>query len=235
MKFSVVLLSLVLFSSFRQDNVVSQISLDFTQKTLEKGKYVTVEGKVYFRKKDGVLTTHLVKPFENITIVDKNGSMSIYDPATNSVIHERSSMNSTETSYFYHFLSGSYSDLGYSKAGYTFKTSRIEEGLMVTTMVPKPGYSTPVVEIELVHDKTLPVYVGFKDSRKKFLGKIFFSDFQKVSDLQVPFRITEIIFRPKGDSSITKKTYSNARVNKQVNETFLNYKIPANASVVEPK
>lgn len=228
---AVVLLSAFAFgSSFYLKT--EAISLSFTSKLLENKKYIVVEGEVYFKKKGGILTTHLTKPFENITTVNASGDMNIYDVKENTLMRSSSAQNSSESSYFWHFMNGNYNDLGLAKNGYVIKTTKEEDGLLVTTWVPKMGFSTPISSIEMVHEKSLPVYMGFMGPKNKALGKIFFSSYKKIGDVPIPLKITEISYKQKGDSAVTAKTYSDPKTNEAVSAVYLDYKIPANAKVV---
>jgi hypothetical protein len=236
MRSLVIILLCATLLSFRQSSEITrQVSMNFTARILEKGKYLVTEGQVYFRKKDGVLTTRLSKPFVNITIVDKAGDMKIYDPVANTVVYNSSDFNSTESSYLWHFLNGAVNDLGYSKTGYAIKTSKVDKGLMITHWAPKSGYSTPIAGIELVHEKNLPIYVAFTNHRNKKLGKIFFSSYRKIGDMQMPLKVVEIMYKGARDSVVTTKTYSNPVINEKVDERFIDFKIPSNARVIPAK
>ncbi len=216
-------------------NKTEAISLSFTSKILENKKYITVEGEVYFKKLGGILTTHLTKPFENVTIINANGDMKNYDVLDNTLIQSSSALTSSESSYFWYFLNGNYNDLGFPKIGYVIKDTKVEEGVFITNWVPKPGMNTPIQKIELVHEKSLPIYVEFVGPKNKALGKIFFSSYQKVGTVNIPLKITEIAYKEKNDSTVTIKTYSNPKINSEVNLTYLDFKIPANAKVVSGK
>src|SRR5690606_8349899 len=100
------------FFSFTGDESVKQISLEYNSRILEKGKYITVAGEVYFRKSTGLMTTRLTKPFETVTIVNSQGEVKIHDPVANTLVQNRSAISSSEGSYLWHFLNGSYNDLG---------------------------------------------------------------------------------------------------------------------------
>lgn len=211
------------------------IGLKFRSRLLENKKYLNVEGEVYFKRKGGVMTTHFVKPFENVTMVDANGDMNIYDFKDNTLMRSSSALNSSETSYFWHFLNGNYNDLGLAKTGYVIKGTKQEDGLLVTTWVPKTGFNTPIQSIEMVHEKSLPVYLGFTGARNKPLGKIFFSSYQTVGDVPLPMKITEISYKQKGDSVVTYKVYSDPKTNSAVDTKYLDFKIPSNAKIVSEK
>jgi outer membrane lipoprotein-sorting protein len=50
----------------------------------------------------------------------------------------------------------------------------------------------------------------------------------------MPFTITEFEYLSPTDSVITKRIYSNLKTNAQVDDNYLNYKVPANAQVIRP-
>jgi outer membrane lipoprotein-sorting protein len=225
----------VLLCSWHLLHDTQAISLSFTQKILEKKKYITVEGEVYYKKQGGVLTTRLVKPFENVTIINANGEMKNYDVKENTLMLSSSALTSSESSYFWYFLNGSYNDLGLPRLGYVIMGTRTEHGVLVTTWVPKEGFNSGIAKIELVHEKSLPIYMEFTGPKNKRLGKIFFSSYQKVGGLSLPLKITEIAYKEKNDSVVTYKAYSNPKINKEVNLNYLEFKIPANAKLLSGK
>ena len=230
-----ILAFVVVFGSSFFINSTEAISLSFTSKILEKKKYLTVEGEVFFKKKGGILTTHLTKPFENVTIINADGDMKNYDVLENKLIQSSSALTSSESSYFWYFLNGNYNDLGFPKIGYVIKNTKVEDGVLITNWVPKEGLNSPILNIEMVYEKSLPIYIEFKGAKNKSLGKIFFSSYQKIGTLSLPLKITEIAYQDKGDSTVTSKTYYNPKINKDVNLTYLDFKIPANAKLVSGK
>lgn len=218
--------------SIYKPTATKQVSLDFTSKILEKGKYITVSGEMYYDIGGKRMTTHLTKPFENVTVVNVNGEMKIYDPLDNTVVYSNSQMNTTESSYFHHFFNFSSSDMGLQKLGYVISSTKVEDGMIITTWVPKEEKTTPIKSIELAHQKSDIMYMGVMSKKKKFLGKVFFSKHQKVGEFSIPMSITEFGYSEKGDSTVTKKVYSNPKVNEQVNSKYINFQVPKNAKVV---
>jgi hypothetical protein len=222
-----------LFSQAVSD--VSQLSLDFKSRILKKSKYINISGEVYFKKSGSVLTTHLFTPFESVTMIDANGDVTNYDFKENSFSQSSSALSSSESSYFWFFLNGRYNDLGLPKIGYVIKETKTDEGFFVTTWVPKSGLQTPVLRIELVHEKSLPVYLEFIGAKNKKLGKIYFSNYSKIGKLYLPLQINEFAYIEKGDSIITTKTYSNPKTNEDVKSNFVDFKIPKNAKIINIK
>lgn len=225
----------LLVCSYMSLGKTDAISLSFTSKVYENKKHFTVVGDVYFKKLGGVLTTHLIKPFENVTIINSDGEMKNYDVLDNVLMLSNSALTSSESSYFWHFFNGNYNDLGIGKLGYVIKGTKQEDGLMVTNWVPKSGVQNPIRSIELVHEKSLPIFLGFFDVKNRSLGKIYFSAYQKVGETHLPFKITEISYKEKNDSIIIYKTYSNPKLNDAVDKKYLEFKIPSNAKVLSGK
>ncbi len=235
-KLAAILVVLGVSMAFKQTNVsVKQLSLRFTSKILENKKYITISGEVYFKKETGLLTTHLTKPFENVTIVNADGDMKNYDFQDNTVMLSSSALTSSESSYFWYFLNGNYSDLGLQKTGFVIQNTRIEDKMLITNWVPKAGSVNPIARVEIVHEKNLPVYLGFIGAKEKPLGKIFFSSYQKIGNLNIPLKITEIAYTSKTDSTLVAKTYFDPKLNSDVDLNYLNFKIPSNAKVVSKK
>jgi len=83
--------------------------------------------------------------------------------------------------------------------------------------------------VELVHEKYLPVYMAYFDSKNEPLLKVFYSNYTKVKDASFPLSVTEFRFTSPVDSTIEKKVYSNIKTNEAVDDTQLNFKIPSNA------
>lgn len=225
-------LALLMLLPFQQQRLM-QVSLEYQSRILEKGKYITVTGKVYFNRQTAELTTHLIKPFETVTIVNADGDLRIHDPLANTLVQNRSSTNTSEASYLSHFLSGTYSDLGLRKAGYTISGTKTDNGMLITTWVPQQGFSSPIGSIELVKEKDLPIYIAFFDHKKKQLGRMYFSKFSKLADTYYPGKIVEIMYKEKNDSMVTTKNYSNPLLNAAVEQKYIQYKIPSNARVIE--
>jgi outer membrane lipoprotein-sorting protein len=55
-----------------------------------------------------------------------------------------------------------------------------------------------------------------------------------VGSVKMPFTITEFEYLSPTDSIITKRTYSNLKTNAQVDDKYLNFKVPTDAKVIRP-
>lgn len=231
-RFVVFICGLFLLSFKQSSENVKYVSLEFTSKILEKGKYVSVQGELYYDIPAKKMTTRITKPVENITIVTSTGEVKIYSPKENTILNNSSPANSIETSYFHRFFNNQMSDMGLQKLGYLVQSTKIEDGLLVTTWGSKPGTASPLKHIELAHQKSKLVYMGLVALNNRLVGKIYFSKYFSVGPYSIPGSITEFGYTDKGDSIINKKNYFNPKINGEVNSRFLNFVIPSNARVI---
>lgn len=203
-------------------------------KTLHKGKVITTEAEVFYKSQGGLIVTHFTKPFENITIANARGEIKIYDPKENSVIQLQSPDFSSQNSIFFAFFTNQTQDMGLKKMGYSLNKTQMEGNYMVSTWLLGTTVSSPIKKIELVFDKYLPMHMAFFDSKNEIKQKIYYSSYQQIEEFRLPMKITEISFISKTDSTIDRKIYSNVKVNSEVADTYLDYKVPASAKMIDP-
>ena len=224
---------LILCSSFFLNAPIERISMNLLSKSLQNGKSITTRAEVYYRISGGLLVTHLTSPVEYLVISNDKGEMKMYDIKTNSISQMQASDFSSENSFIHDFLLGNTNDMGLRRLGFQLKNSKAEENMMITDWIPPAETNTPINHIELVHENYSPIYMAFYGKKDKLLSKIYYSKYQKVGDLTIPLTITEFQYHPNGDSTITKRVYSDTKLNEQVNEKWLNYKIPENAKIIK--
>jgi len=212
---------------------IESISMDMNAKILNKGKYVAVNGQVFYKKSGGIMVTKFSKPNESLTITNANGEMKIYDVKANTVLQMQGLDFSSDNSFYYYFLSGKTNDMGLKSTGFKLESTKIEDGLVITQWIPstKNG-NQELSKIEMVHEKYKPIYMAFYNAQKKIIKKTYYTNYNKIQDISFPLNITEFSYDTKGDSTITRRLYSNVKTNKEVDETYLNYKIPSNAKVI---
>ena len=229
------LLALVAFSGYKlQQQKLDKISLDLISKTLYQGKSVSLKSEVYYKSVGATMVTHFTSPKEKIVITNGNGEYKEYDFKNNTVTLMQGIDLSSKNSLFYSFLSGSVSDMGLKSLGYKLLNTKVEQKMVITTWVPEGENSVKTKKAEIVHENYLPIYLAFYDMNDKPMHKSFYSNFQQVGSIKMPFTITEFEYISPTDSIITKRTYSNLKTNAQVNDNYLNYKVPANAQVIRP-
>ena len=90
-----------------------------------------------------------------------------------------------------------------------------------------------VTKAEIVHEAGKPVYLAFYGNAKKPDQKIYYTNYNNISGISMPLNITEIEYNnATGDSTITRRLYSNPKTDMQVDNSMLNFKIPANAQII---
>ncbi|MES2837450.1 MAG: hypothetical protein V4667_08000 [Bacteroidota bacterium] len=223
----------LIFVSFKQDSV-QKLKLELITKSLHNGKSISIKSDVYYKVSGGVMVTRSTNPYEKITITNANGEFKEYDVKANTLTLIQGLELSSKNSLFYNFLSGSINDMGLSNLGYKLSKTKMEGKIVVTTWVPS-SESKYIKKAEIAHENFLPIFMGFYDVKDKPLQKSFYSNYQNVGSIKMPLTITEFEYITEKDSVITKRVYSNLKTNSMVEDTYLNYKVPAGAKVITAK
>lgn len=221
------------FLSFKQDGV-QKLKLELTTKSLYNGKSITIKSDVYYKVSGGLMVTRSINPYEKITITNANGEFKEYDVKTNTLTLIQGLELSSKNSLFYNFLSGSINDMGLSSLGYKLSKTKMEARVVITTWLP-PSDSKYIKKVEIAHENFLPIFMGFYDTQDKPMQKSFYSNYQNIGTIKMPLTITEIEYLSDKDSVITKRIYSNLKTNALVEDTYLNYKVPAGAKITTTK
>lgn len=223
----------LIFTAFLSLQSVSKISLKMTAKVLRNGKYVVSKAEVYYRVLGGKLITHFTYPYENLVITNSKGEYKIYDKEANTVTQSQGAGYSSENSFLYYFLSGKTQSMGLRSSGFQLIDTKIEDNLVITTWSPPFNLSSEFSKVELVHENYLPVFIGFFDVEGKPIQKVYYSAYQQIDIYKLPMNITEFQYLAGGDSIITKRSYSDVKINEQVDDTYLSFKIPVNAKLIK--
>ena len=124
--------------------------------------------------------------------------------------------------------------MGLKNLGYKQTDSKVDNKMIVSTWQADEGMQG-ASKVVIVHQNRQPIYMCFYNGKEKPEQKIYYSDFKTIGNISMPMVITEFQYLAKGDSVITKRVYSNLLINRDVVDTYINYKIPANAKVIEQK
>lgn len=210
---------------------VEKLSLDMVARTLYKGKSITVKGQLFYKVQGGLMVTRIISPMEQIVVANATGEFKSYDIKSNSVTLMQGLDFSSKNSFIYNFLSGNINDMGLSSLGYKLKDTKIDGKIVVSTYMAPTEKIMEITKVEIAHENYLPIFMGFYDNKGNKVQKIYYTNYQNVSHIKMPFTITEIEFLGAQDSTITRRTYSNLKLNEQVDNTWFNYQIPANAKI----
>jgi outer membrane lipoprotein-sorting protein len=223
-----------LLVSFKAPVSLQKISLNMEIKSLHKNKLIITQAEVFYRSQGGLIVTHFIKPFENITIANSRGEMKIYDPKENTVMQMQSPNFSSQNSIFYAFFNNITQDMGLKKMGYALSKTEVEGKYLVTTWLLGTTNKSEIKKVELVLEKYSPIHMAFFNGKNEIKQKIYYGDYMQIEEFRLPLKITEINFNTKSDSIIERKIYTNVKTNADVVDTYLNYVIPMNAKVVDP-
>ncbi|HAQ70350.1 MAG TPA: hypothetical protein DCR48_05170 [Flavobacteriales bacterium] len=222
----------ILSSSFTPRAGIELISMDLTARTLFQGKSVTGTGTLYYKVEGSELVTKMNTPVDQVVFTNAIGEYKSYDIKENKVILLEGEDLSSKKSFIYQFLNGQTNDLGLRDLGFKMINTRFEDDIMINEWQAPSNKQVSSQKVEIAFENYLPIYVGFFDADGGIIQKTYYTNYQDVLYTKMPFTITEISYRAEGDSAISRKTYSNLKLNGNVTDYWLNYKIPENAEVI---
>lgn len=227
---SALLLILAIFSSFNTFNF-QKIALKMVTRSAKDGFTSKIEADIYYSA-NGKMITYFLYPEEYITITNSKGEFALYNQNKNTVFQSQNEAFSSETSFFYFFLNNKKTDLGLSDMGFQITNTTFEEGLTVTEWAPPVQMAAQLGGVKLVHNRQNPIFMSYKDVANNIIKKTYYYDYVNYSGIDLPTSVTQIDFVSQTDSVLTKTTYSDIRMNNQVDEKLLKFEIPENAIVV---
>ena len=141
-------------------------------------------------------------------------------------------MFSTQSSQFAYFFSGKKNDMGLSNFGYIQDKTYFEGKLFVSEWkLKKPNLKLPIQTVRLVYDMQKPIYMDYKDNSGKIIRKVYYYNYQKLLNYDFPAVTTEIMYEGK-DSTVSKTSYDNIKLNGEAISTYFNFSIPGNAKII---
>jgi len=211
---------------------IEKMSAVMTSQQVQGGKSVTVKGQLFYQQ-NGNLVTRFTFPKEFLVISNKVGEVKVYDPQKNSVLAYQNFVFSTQSTQFYYFFSGKSSDMGLTDIGYVPEKTYNEGDLAVTIWKQKvPDKKSQVHRVKLVFQNQQPVYMHYEDARGKVFRKVYYYKYLQLENTRFPSVTTEIVYSELAkDSTVTRTTYSDFRLNHLADNSYMNYKIPANAKI----
>ncbi|WP_234733028.1 LolA family protein [Tellurirhabdus bombi] len=228
------LITFICLSSFLSPlQTIDRLSAQMTTRQVQQGKSVTIKGELFYQR-NGNMITHFSYPKEVIILANKLGETRIYDPKANAVMRFQNAMFGTQTTQLAYFLTGSTADMGLNNIGFVQEKVSNNKGLLVTDWKPKVADKKTLIQrVRVVYNGTNPIYMHYTDANQKIIRKVYYSGYQTVGERPFPTSTTEIMYE-KGDSTVSKTTYSNFQVNQQANSSYFNYTIPASAKIQQP-
>lgn len=217
---------------FAQYAAVEQMSMHMETKTAKDGYKTAVKADIFYSK-DGRMVSHYLAPKKYTVLNNAKGEIKIYDREANTVLQQQNYMYSTETSQFYYFLGNNKTDLGLSQMGFTQSNVKFEDGLMITEWTPPAKMVGKISKVELVLEQGKPIYIAYFDSNNKVSNKSYYYNYLDLNSvLSFPSTITQIVYTSPADSTITKTSYTDIRINNEVDQKLTNFKIPEDAKSI---
>lgn len=227
---------LTLFFVFNNLKAQNEVFLKMESSTLDEGKKVIIKSDIIFLLETQRMISHFTYPKEYYITNNGFGEAQMYEPATNSLLIQYGDHLKASSSLIYSFLSNDVSDLGLSKMGFQLSSSYYENQFLVTKWIPPSNALSYLSEVKLVFEENnLPVYCEYVNAEEVIDTKIYFSDYQIISNSSFPKRVTTIKFQGEmgQDSTINRVLFSNFTVENQDFAKLKQFKIPEDATLVD--
>ncbi len=233
LKWTLIFTGLFMALAFTQSSS-RQVSVKMDSKFYIKGRVVHATGDIYYNFTTGKMVSHFVTPMDYYLLMNNKGEAQVYYPKSNEVVLTRGMDFNTEKTLLYYFLANKIYDLGLKDLGFSMTHTRFEEGHMISEWSPKGTMKTSLSKIELVHKNYLPIYLGYYNTKKELVQKIFYYNYRTVKSLNFPQKVVEITYLPDGDSTVKRMAYSGFSfgINPD-NEKYFNFSVPKSAKIVE--
>lgn len=219
--------------SFFEQRIFQKISLNIEAKTVAKGQKKIIKSDVYYLS-NGKMISYYQEPDGLILSNNRKGEITLYNKTNNTVTTQQNFLYGTETNQLYYFLENKKSDLGLINLGYSISETRFENALKITHWNAPEKLKASISKVELVHEKSNPIYMAYYGKNKNFLKKVYFYKYEKIGEyITLPLHTIQIDFISPSDSVITKTTYSNIKINQEVDDSKFDFSIPKDAIVVK--
>lgn len=221
--------SLVFFPS---QFVYQKVSMEMVTRSARQGKASTIKASVIYTS-EGKMACHYAEPEEVLVLNNTKGEFTVYDFVNNTVAQKQNYILSSETNQLFYFLENNRGDLGLSKMGFILKETKFKDGLRITVWSPPMQLAKEVSRVEVAHDKSNPIFLGYFNKKGKAINKVYFYNYEWVAGLRFPTSVTQISSINAKDSIVSKTVYSNFKIDDKVDDQYLKFKIPSTAKVIE--
>ncbi|MCX8491871.1 MAG: hypothetical protein ORN54_12470 [Cyclobacteriaceae bacterium] len=225
-------ITVVVFGSFTNQYIFQKVSMDMVTKTAVKGMAAKITGSIYYSS-EGKMVSYYNEPEPMVVINNRKGDITMYNFRGNTVTQQQNYVFSTETNQLYYFLDNKKADLGLIALGYAVHETRFKDGLKITVWTPPLNLRKEISSVELVHEKANPIYIAYFGQKNVPLKKIYFYNYSQISEyITLPGAVTQINFTTKNDSTIMKTTYTNVKLNQEVDDKKMDFSVPSNAKTL---
>ncbi|MFT6133731.1 MAG: hypothetical protein ACJAZM_000208 [Cyclobacteriaceae bacterium] len=202
------------------------------QRSNRDGVTSETRSMVYFDENSQLIIRQLF-PMELFVFNNKEGELKIYNPEKNQVFQQMNYMLGSQNNQFYFFLMNKTDDMGLFDLGFELMSSRLEDQLLISEYNSPPSVKQYFDKVELVHKGKRPIFVGYKDKKGKFLKKVYYYNYIEDIGLAFPGAITEINYIDKRDSIVSKTSFTNFKINDEVDREIMRFEIPLDAQLIE--
>ena len=73
------------YSAMPQSNIVELIQVKMNSRTINKGKYTTMNADIWYQNRDGRMVSHYSSPYNVVVITNNKGEVQLYNIDQNTI------------------------------------------------------------------------------------------------------------------------------------------------------
>lgn len=234
-------------STIKKFLIFFQILIYSTLLFAQSGNYISLKQRTDILEKKNKLTTNIDLFFDNdkltltkyyhsspdyIMVANALGEIKTYYPTRNEVAYKQFSEMSSKRNLIYYFANNLTEHLGLADEGFNLVSNSYEDQYYVT-LWKAPSILNGIGIVKMVFDNGLPIYSEYKKNDEKVLRKIYYLNYNDFVQFRLPSKIIEINYLPKGDSIISRTTFSDVKISTTPGNSHFNFKIPKDAKPLE--
>ena len=159
--------------------------------------------------------------------------MQLYNPDENEVVVKQDLKYNIENELLYYFVNNKIDDFGLKQLNFKLINTRNDKGNIVKTFIPSViNKKTIVIKVEIAYENFKPIFCAYYKRDNTPVKKIYYNNYSNYGQYNFPLRITEINYISAKDSSISRKIYSDVKVDFQANHSNFDFQIPPTAKKI---
>lgn len=221
-KFIILLLLFISSNKIFYAQQFARLEADITIKEKDRfGNEKLLVGRVFYDINYRQIVYDITFPEKELLIINDTAITTL----VNDVIQNSKPANQlVDFSIFSLALNNDLEYFGLDKTPFAISNVELEEGMTISTWLPKPGYQQNIGKMLLSQkDNRIFGIVSF-DRKDEVNSKQFFEDYTNVNGLAFPKKITHFLYTKIGNE-IKITTFENIIVNNYTSEKFYNYSI----------
>ncbi|MYC76921.1 hypothetical protein F4X10_14245 [Candidatus Poribacteria bacterium] len=234
LQFSIILLSVLLFTNALYGAPLKTLSLDFTRELTENKKTEHIVGTLHYDAKASRVVVEVNEPLEQIMVV-KDKALEIYYPVEQQAFRFISE-GRIPLPFVESIIQSMQAEHGLTAIGYSLEKHDVVEEVLYSYWSPPKEAKDQLGTVILGMQDDRLISAEVKDPKGHIIARSHYQNHSRVGVNYVPMKVTSSTYGEK--SKILQReqvVYSNPQVNAEPRNPIFNFTIPESVEVKEIK